>query len=87
MTLIDQLNQQSSRNAVSSIIRRLLLGAAVYHIWRERNLRLRKKVTLPAKDISRDIVEEVRLKLCSLKTRNSSQVKKAADVWSITTGP
>lgn len=81
--LIEQLRTQSHRNTIWSIIRRILLGAVVYHLWRERNRRLHKKINHYAQDIARDIVEETRLKLSSIKTKPSARVNEAVTIWSI----
>lgn len=80
---IDFMKSRSNKNAIWSIIRRLLLGAVVFYTWGERNRRLHKNISWSPKLISQDIMEEIRLKLLSLNARNSVQVKEAGKIWLI----
>lgn len=64
-----------------SIIQRLVIGAAVYNVWQERNLRQFKGKSRSIEDVCKIIKEVVKLKLMSLKTSNSKQVVEVAEIW------
>lgn len=69
---ISFLEQRANKNAIWGIIQRLLLGSIVYNIWKERNHCLFKKHRRSVQIVAKDIVEEIRFKLLSLRTKPSS---------------
>nr|GEZ41450.1 RNA-directed DNA polymerase, eukaryota, reverse transcriptase zinc-binding domain protein [Tanacetum cinerariifolium] len=61
--------------------KRLVLGASVYYVWQERNMRLFQKKFRSAEDLCFLTRDTVRCKMLSLKARNSSQESEAASLW------
>ncbi|MFS7917031.1 putative reverse transcriptase zinc-binding domain-containing protein [Helianthus anomalus] len=59
-------------NSVWSIINRLTLGAAVYYIWQERNLRVHESRSRSADEVLNLIKETVRLRLMGVKVAKTA---------------
>ncbi|GJQ97553.1 RNA-directed DNA polymerase, eukaryota, reverse transcriptase zinc-binding domain protein [Tanacetum coccineum] len=68
-------------NSIWSVIQRLVLGASVYFIWQERNVRLFDSKNRSVDVVLNIIVNTVRLKLLSLNLKWSRDVGTAAKVW------
>ena len=66
-----------------SVIRRLVLGASVYFIWQERKKRLFGNEMRSWQELVNVIINNVRVKLLSLKVKMSPQVKKVMDNWKV----
>ncbi|XP_071738976.1 uncharacterized protein [Rutidosis leptorrhynchoides] len=62
---------------------RLVLAACVYFIWQERNARLFRHQKKAATKVGEDVQNYIRWKLLSLKVKNSSAVKKVAELWNL----
>jgi hypothetical protein len=67
--------------SVWSILQRLVLGALVYYLWQERNLRLFQKKSRSVVELCKLIREVIRLRCLSLKFKPSLQVRDAAELW------
>ena len=70
-------------SSIDSIIRRLGLAASVYLIWQERNLRLIKEESRDVEILFEELCEVMRLRLSSLKVKNSEAVLRAQKNWNI----
>ena len=70
-----------ARNTIWSVIQRLMLGAAVYFIWQERNMRLFGNYGRTEDELFKIIVESVRFRLMGLKIKVTSDVIKASEIW------
>ncbi|GKB66952.1 hypothetical protein Tco_0928364 [Tanacetum coccineum] len=81
--VISQLNKMPSLNNIWSIVRRLVFSAPVYHTWSEKKLRLFTNVSKECDMLYNEIVANVRLKLSSLKVKQSVSVKEVARLWNI----
>ncbi|GJX66944.1 putative reverse transcriptase domain, reverse transcriptase zinc-binding domain protein [Tanacetum coccineum] len=68
-----------------SIIGRLILAAASYYIWMERNNRIFKKIKKTPKEIEDMIMVTVRLKLLTFKFKNTSEVNQILSKWKMPT--
>ncbi|GJV95336.1 RNA-directed DNA polymerase, eukaryota, reverse transcriptase zinc-binding domain protein [Tanacetum coccineum] len=68
-------------NSIWSVIQRLVLGAFVYFIWQERNVRLFDSKYISVDVVLNIIVNTVRLKLLSLNLKWSRDVGIASKVW------
>ncbi|GJY44993.1 hypothetical protein Tco_0433206 [Tanacetum coccineum] len=68
-------------NSIWSVIQRLVLGASVYFIWQERNVRLFDSKNRSVDVVLNIIVNTVRLKLLSLNLKGSRDVGIDAKVW------
>ncbi|GJT53331.1 RNA-directed DNA polymerase, eukaryota, reverse transcriptase zinc-binding domain protein [Tanacetum coccineum] len=66
--------------SVWSISQRLVIGALVYFIWQEQNLRFFLQKNRTFSELCGIIKENMRLRLLSLKIRRSRQAKEAAGI-------
>ncbi|PWA45787.1 reverse transcriptase domain, Reverse transcriptase zinc-binding domain protein [Artemisia annua] len=64
-----------------SILQRLIIGASIYYIWQERNLRTFQGKVRSIDDICYLIQDAVRLRILGLNLSDSDQVLEAAQVW------
>ncbi|PWA56921.1 reverse transcriptase zinc-binding domain-containing protein [Artemisia annua] len=71
-----------AKNTIWSVIQRLVLGASVYFIWQERNVRLFSNFGRSEDELLKIIVDSVRSRIMGLKLQVTSDVLKAAEVWS-----
>ncbi|GJW27092.1 hypothetical protein Tco_0040903 [Tanacetum coccineum] len=71
-------------NSIRSVLRRLILAACVYYIWDERNKRLFGNQKRDYKTVLFTIINHIRMKLTSLKVKNSAQVAKVNKDWQVT---
>lgn len=70
-----------SSNSIWYIIQKLVIGAAVYFLWQERNLRIFTKSNRSVGNVVDLIKTTIRLKLSGLKMKKSIHVHDAASVW------
>ncbi|GJS82594.1 RNA-directed DNA polymerase, eukaryota, reverse transcriptase zinc-binding domain protein, partial [Tanacetum coccineum] len=68
--------------SIWSILQRLSLGASVYLIWQERNLRTFQNKHRSEEELCDLIKDVVRLRIIGLNLKASRQVFEAADIWS-----
>ncbi|GJS45277.1 RNA-directed DNA polymerase, eukaryota, reverse transcriptase zinc-binding domain protein [Tanacetum coccineum] len=80
---IDFIMARPVNKSIWSIIQRLVLGAVVYFIWQERNLRLFQGKGRNVDSLCCLIKDQVRYRLMSLRVKYSNQVAKAADIWNV----
>lgn len=66
-----------------SIISWLTIGALVYFIWQVRNARIFTKRIQSPKQLSDEIIQEVKLKLMSLNWKTSSSLNVVKLVWNL----
>ncbi|PWA42720.1 Phytosulfokine [Artemisia annua] len=79
--VLDVISASHINKSIWSVIQRLVLGAVVYVIWQERNLRIFQGKSRN-EDVTCGIIKElVRFKLMSLKLKGSVQTLKAAEIW------
>lgn len=81
--IIDYRRPLSRRNILVNIIGRLILGSISYFIWQERNFRLFKKGTRSANVIFKLIFATIRVKIMSLRFKETVGVQTLLDRWSI----
>ncbi|KAF5756309.1 hypothetical protein HanXRQr2_Chr17g0813091 [Helianthus annuus] len=62
---------------------KLVLAAASYFIWQERNSRLFKNQTRPPDVLSDVILQTVRYKLMVVKFKNTVKVRELLSAWGI----
>lgn len=70
-------------NNIWNILRRLVITATVYHIWVERNRRLFQNLDRSSDCVKKIIVEEVKLKLSSLRVKDYQGVREVAKLWNV----
>ncbi|PWA98197.1 reverse transcriptase zinc-binding domain-containing protein [Artemisia annua] len=79
--IVDFIVNRPCNKSVWSIIQRLVIGAMVYVIWQERNLRTFQGQSRSIESVCCCIKEVVRIRLLSLKFKSSKQVLQAAKIW------
>ncbi|PWA40359.1 RNA-directed DNA polymerase, eukaryota, Reverse transcriptase zinc-binding domain protein [Artemisia annua] len=67
--------------SIWSILQRLVIGACIYFVWIERNLRIFQGRARKIDDICTLIKDTVRLRVLGLNLNDSDQVFEAADMW------
>lgn len=67
-------------NNILSVLRRLVLASTVYHIWIERNRRLFQNIDKSCDYVKKAIVDDVRLKLLSLRVVQTYVVREVAKI-------
>ncbi|XP_071739552.1 uncharacterized protein [Rutidosis leptorrhynchoides] len=77
------LSPFAARNVARILVVKLLFAASVYFVWKERNNMLFKKKKRSYKQVYDIVYATVRLKLMSLRWRNSSQVLHLKSNWKI----
>ncbi|PWA37217.1 Phytosulfokine [Artemisia annua] len=85
-TVIFAMVNRTASNTIWSVIQRLVVGAVVYCIWQERNIRRSCQSYKSEETVFNHIVSTIRLKLLGLKVRYSTSVYKAACIWDIPWG-
>ena len=81
--IIHGLVNDHNGNNIDSVVKRLILAASVYCIWNERNCRIFNDENKSAEEVANRILEIVKMKLMSLKVKESPAVKKVERLWSI----
>ena len=80
--VISSMVNIQAKNTIWSVIQRLVLGAAVYFIWQERNMRLFGSYGRTEDELFKIIVDSVRFRIMGLKVKVTSDVMNAAEIWS-----
>ncbi|GKA68670.1 putative RNA-directed DNA polymerase [Tanacetum coccineum] len=79
--IIEFMLKRPINKSIWSILQRLLLGASIYFVWQERNLRMFQNKERPMDVLVNMIKESVRLRVMSLSLNYSAQVEDAAILW------
>ncbi|XP_022040699.1 uncharacterized protein LOC110943257 [Helianthus annuus] len=77
------MNHNSSLQKPDNVISRLVVAAATYFIWQERNSRLFSRNHRTAMVVSHEIITTVRLRLLSLKFKRRFENGSLVDKWKI----
>ena len=70
-------------NNIESVVKSLSLAASVYFIWNERNNRIFREEDKNTEEVTNKILDIVKMKMLSLKVKNSFAVKNVERRWSI----
>nr|XP_043613661.1 uncharacterized protein LOC122585600 [Erigeron canadensis] len=73
----------STQNSAESVIARLLVAAASYFLWLERNSRLFSNTKCSEAQVREKIVTTLRLKLLSLKFKATTSNRQLLKMWDI----
>ncbi|XP_071688080.1 uncharacterized protein [Rutidosis leptorrhynchoides] len=65
------------------VVTKLVFAASVYFMWQERNKRYFKSKARSVDQVSQIIISNVRLKLLSLKFKDSVHVRRMKKIWDI----
>ena len=60
-----------------SITKRITWGASIYHLWRQRNVRIHDKVFVSVESILSLICNDVRLRISSLQKVDDKPINRA----------
>lgn len=66
-----------------SVLRRLVLAAAVYYIWKERNSRIVNAAHQTVENVLLSITENIRMQLLSLTVKKTVNTVKVAEIWNV----
>ncbi|GJX69408.1 hypothetical protein Tco_0305135 [Tanacetum coccineum] len=81
------MTQLRHNRSIKSVLRRIILAACVYFIWKERNKRLFTSDKKDSNDLTAEIVNYVRLKLTSLTVKMTSQTEEVCKLWKVVLSP
>ena len=81
--IMEQFANDPCNNTINSVLARITLETAVYHIWKERNTRIFTGEELEAKVLLNIIVEKIKLQLLCLNVKRSPQTLKVAKEWEV----
>ena len=66
-----------------SVVRRLILAASVYNVWKERNGRLFRDAKRSSDEVFKNIVDTMKNRLVELIVKESCDVRKMQSKWGI----
>ncbi|XP_021979835.1 uncharacterized protein LOC110875953 [Helianthus annuus] len=84
--IMSWMNQNSNMQVPENIISRLVLSAASYFVWQERNNRLFSKNQRTEMVIAREIIRTVRLRLLSFKFKWRPGLRRLLEKWQLPSG-
>ncbi|XP_022019087.1 uncharacterized protein LOC110919116 [Helianthus annuus] len=83
MSIVNWLMARQRSKTAEDFVARLLVGAAAYTIWQERNARLFKNQTRPPDILCEIILKTVRYKLMGVKFKSCANVRRLLGAWEI----
>lgn len=81
--IISYIQNRPINKSIWSVIQRLVLGAVVYYVWQERNMRLFQNKFRPVNELIKQIKKIIKIKLMGLQIRSSKQTLEAAEIWDL----
>ncbi|XP_022029145.1 uncharacterized protein LOC110930188 [Helianthus annuus] len=81
--IVSWLLPRARSRSIATIIGKLLVAATTYFIWRERNSRFFNNQLRPPEKLADHIISNVRLKLKSLKFKDTTHVRQVLQEWEI----
>ncbi|KAJ0852068.1 hypothetical protein HanRHA438_Chr14g0634001 [Helianthus annuus] len=81
--IVDWLLVRARSKSAMIYVAKLIVAAATYFIWQERNARLFKNQLSPPEQLSDVILNTVRYKLMGAKLKNTTSVRKLLQAWEI----
>lgn len=83
MNIVSSLSSHKNHLNIWSIIMKISFAATVYFLWQERNNRLFRNEEREVQGLVKVMLEEIRAKLMTLKTKKTTRVQEAAKIWDI----
>ena len=80
---VSEMSSIQGHNSIWNVIRKICFAATVYHLWRERNHREFEQKEKDRDTLIKCIREDVRLKLISIKVKDTNAVKEACNLWEL----
>ncbi|XP_021994704.1 uncharacterized protein LOC110891319 [Helianthus annuus] len=81
--IIDWLGARANSKSAINFISRLIVAAAVYFVWQERNARLFRNQNRPPDALANLILQTVRYKLIGVKFKECNRVRRLLEAWEI----
>ncbi|KAJ0887511.1 putative RNA-directed DNA polymerase [Helianthus annuus] len=81
--IVEWMAARARSKSAANYVSKLVLAAAFYFIWQERNSRLFKNQTRPPDVLSDAILQTVRYKLMVVKFKNTVKVRELLGTWEI----
>ncbi|XP_071699019.1 uncharacterized protein [Rutidosis leptorrhynchoides] len=81
--IVEVMGKYPFQKKIWSVITRIVIAATVYNIWQERNTRIFKGIKRNGQVLSVQIQEFVRIKLLTLKVKDSKSVQQAGKIWQV----
>ena len=81
--IISRVVNLPAKNKVWSVVQRLVLGAAVYYIWQERNIRRMQFMERSCECLVKIVIKSVRMKLMGLSLKMSANVVNMSSIWNL----
>ncbi|KAK1424624.1 hypothetical protein QVD17_19957 [Tagetes erecta] len=78
-----RIHSQLKLKSARSIIERLVIGAASYYVWQERNARLFQNEVRSANQLSKVIIKTVHFRLQTIRFKGTRGNKQVLDRWNI----
>lgn len=75
--------QKRKSKSARRVIGKLLVAAKAYFIWQERNMRLQSNKSRPVEKISDIIATTVRLKLVTMRFKNTKLANRMVEEWNL----
>ncbi|GKB34620.1 hypothetical protein Tco_0879562 [Tanacetum coccineum] len=81
--IVMDFSQSKDKRNLGKVINRLVLAAAVYYIWQERNWRIFKQEKRSVEQMLKIIIENVKMRIMSFKVNQTRTVIKVAEAWNL----
>ncbi|KAJ0533298.1 hypothetical protein HanIR_Chr09g0406811 [Helianthus annuus] len=81
--IVDWLGARANSKSAINFISRLIVAAAVYFVWQERNARLFRNQTRPPDALATLILQTVCYKLIGVKFKECNRVRRLLESWEI----
>ncbi|GJZ35099.1 hypothetical protein Tco_0580916 [Tanacetum coccineum] len=79
--IVNWLIPIASKNNVDSIVGRLIVATSSYFVWQERNNRIHEKGDRRPEQVTRIVVDIVRLRLASIRFKKKARVDRMRSTW------
>ncbi|XP_071739002.1 uncharacterized protein [Rutidosis leptorrhynchoides] len=81
--IVQDMAKYTAIKDIRNILNKVAIGVVVYYIWMERNRRIFRKVKKSVNEVSDDVKDFIRVKMTSLKVKDTKNVQKVAELCSL----
>ncbi|XP_071726798.1 uncharacterized protein [Rutidosis leptorrhynchoides] len=81
--IVQDMAKYTAIKDIRNILNKVAIGAVVYYIWMERNRRIFRKVKKSVNEVSDEVKDFIRVKMTSLKVKDTKNVQKVAELCSL----
>ncbi|PWA86245.1 zf-RVT domain-containing protein [Artemisia annua] len=82
--IVQQMIIMGNGNNINSVVRRLMLAACVYNLWKERNGRIFRDCRRNCEEVINGITGTVKNRLMGITVRDSKDVRAVESKWEVT---